>query len=124
MYEEITKYANSIRTLDENAATEAALRLGETLASSSLRDDRPHETLAQYGIDDPWLANAEALDADAILAVLCQIQRSNFWCSGGWRSTVQSGYLERLLAKLSELDEAGETTAQDGQTTRHGVAFE
>ena len=114
MYEEITRYANSIRTLDENEATKAAKELGETLKASSLIDRDYYNTLISRGIDDPWHADAENIDRESVIAILSQIQDSDFWCAGSWRITVRSGYLDRLLGRLVVIDESA--AQSDGQT--------
>lgn len=110
MYEEITKYANSIRTLGENEATAIAQEIGNILSNSSLADCNYHQTLADHGIEDPWLADAESIDGETVIAILSRIRDSDFWCAGSWRSTVRSGYLERLLNRLVEIDADGTQT--------------
>lgn len=117
MYEEITRYANSISTLDENEAVIVAKELGDVLVSSSLLDERHYETLANRGVGDPWLADAEHMDASGIIAILSKIREADFWCDGGWRSAVRSGYLSRLLGRLSELDAGASQAANRSAET-------
>lgn len=106
MYEHVTQFIDSIEEMGFEQAGKLAGGLTHALYLPEIVDVGYRGTLDNYGLEGarPWVANIEALDLPAVVALLTWVHRADHFCEGAMASNLKNGFVYRILLRLRELE--------------------
>ena len=115
MYERLTKYAGALagretETIPLCGTAGMSDFLDDFYALEDFWDTDYFGTLRRYGVDEPAgddfnACDVERADLDLVRALITYCVRKGRFCAGALGGFARSGFLDRCLLRLKELDE-------------------